>query len=97
MKKPQIQLFQGDCLELIKDQPKARLLLTDIPYEEVNRNDNGLRNLNKEKADKKNFELMEFLLAIYEKADIFIIFCGNKQYSTIYKFFSEKQGRKKAQ
>ena len=89
------ELLQCDCLELMKDQPYARLLLTDIPYEEVNRKDNGLRNLNKEKADEKTFELLEFLPAIYEKADIFIIFCGNEQYSTIYKFFAEKQKQRK--
>lgn len=90
-----INLMHGDCLELMKDQPKARLILTDIPYEEVNRKDNGLRNLNKDKADDKTFELSEFLPAIYEKADIFVIFCGNEQYSTIYKFFAEKQRQKK--
>lgn len=37
----------GNCLEVMKNISKQRLLLTDIPYEEVNRNDNGLRNLNK--------------------------------------------------
>ena len=42
-----IDLRQGDCLDLMKDIPKQRMLLTDIPYEEVNRKDNGLRNLNK--------------------------------------------------
>lgn len=71
------------------------MLLTDIPYEEVNRKDNGLRNLNKEKADIKTFDLNIFLNTIYDKADIFIIFCGNEQYSTIYKFFSTKQKQKK--
>lgn len=50
-----IDLKCGDCLEIMKDIPKQRLLLTDIPYEEVNRKDNGLRNLNKEKADIKTF------------------------------------------
>ena len=89
------RLHRGDCIELLKEQPYARLLLTDIPYEEVNRKDNGLRNLNKENADEKTFELSEFLPIIYEKADIFIIFCGNEQYSTIYKFFAEKQRQKK--
>lgn len=49
-----MQLIHGDCLEL--EIPKCRLLLTDIPYEEVNRHDNGLRNLNKEKADEKNLK-----------------------------------------
>ena len=90
-----LDLRCGDCLELMKDIPKQRMLLTDIPYEEVNRKDNGLRNLNKDKADIKTFDLDIFLNTIYEKADIFIIFCGNEQYSTIYKFFSTKQKEKK--
>ena len=86
-----MKLICGNCLEEMKNIEKARLLLTDIPYEEVNRKDNGLRNLNKDKADIKTFDLKIFLNTIYEKADIFIIFCGNEQYSTIYKFFSTKQ------
>ena len=90
-----IDLRCGDCLEIMKDIPKQRMLLTDIPYEEVNRKDNGLRNLNKDKADIKTFDLDIFLNTIYDKADIFIIFCGNEQYSTIYKFFSTKQKEKK--
>ena len=90
-----MKLIHGDCLEAMKSLPNCRLLLTDIPYEEVNRADNGLRNLNKNKADDKTFELAEFLPAIYDKADIFVIFCGNEQYSTIYKFFAEKQKAKK--
>jgi DNA modification methylase len=88
-----IDLILGNCLE--KKIPKCRLLLTDIPYEEVNRYSNGLRKLDKEKADEKTFEISVFLEHIYESADIFIIFCGNKQYSQIYKFFSEKQKQKK--
>ena len=90
-----IELLQGDCLEIMKDLPYGRLLLTDIPYEEVNRADNGLRNLNKGKADEKTFELSEFLPLVYEKADIFVVFCGNEQYSTVYKFFAEKAKQKK--
>lgn len=79
----------------MKNIEKAKLLLTDIPYEEVNRNDNGLRNLNKDKANIKTFNLDVFLNTIYSKADIFIIFCGNEQYSTIYKYFSAKQKQHK--
>jgi len=88
-----INLFDEDCMGI--NLPNCRLLLTDIPYEEVNRNDNGLRNLDKNKADNKTFELDNFLNHIYESADIFIIFCGNKQYSKIYSYFSIKQKQKK--
>ena len=35
--------------------------LTDIPYDMVNRADNGLRNLNKDKADIITFDLDSFL------------------------------------
>jgi len=85
---------QGDCLEVMKDIPdkSVDLTLTDIPYEEVNRKDNGLRNLNKENADIKTFEIMDFIKEVdrITKGTI-IIFCGNEQYSTIYRFFSDKQ------
>lgn len=89
--KDKVVLLKGNCLELMKDIPKQRMLLTDIPYEEVNRKDNGLRNLNKEKADIKTFEIKDFLNIIYDKADIFIIFCGQNQISEIFNYFNEKQ------
>ena len=69
-------LILGNCLE--KEIPKCRLLLTDIPYEEVNRKSNGLRKLDKENADKKTFEIEEFLNHIYNSFDICIIFCRLK-------------------
>lgn len=86
-----VQLINGNCIDEIKKINKCKLLLTDIPYEEVNRNDNGLRNLNKGKADIKTFELDTFLDTIYDKADTFIIFCGQNQLSTIFNYFNNKQ------
>lgn len=84
------ELVQGDCTEV--DLPQSRLLMTDIPYGEVNRASNGLRNLDKGAADEETFELEKFLEKIYPTADIFVIFCGNEQYSSIYKFFAGKAG-----
>lgn len=86
-----IDLRQGDCLGLIKEVPKVKLLLTDIPYGEVSRKDNGLRNLNKGVADVLTFDIQLFLETIYNKADIFIIFCGKGQFSEIYNFFADKK------
>jgi len=88
-----IKLIHGDCLK--HNIPKCKLLLTDIPYEEVNRKDSGLRNLNKEKADEKTFEIIEFLNHIYESFDICIIFCGQNQMSEIFTYFNDKQKLKK--
>lgn len=72
------------------DIPKCRLLLTDIPYGKVSRESGGLRNLNKGDADIETFNVTEFLNHIYDSADVFVIFCGNEQYSTIYDFFNIK-------
>lgn len=76
-------------LPKIKDNG-IRLLLTDIPYGVVNRNDNGLRNLDKGKADITTFNLMEFCEAIYPKADIFAIFCAKEQLSELCSYFNAK-------
>lgn len=83
------ELYNDNCMNITL--PKCKLLLTDIPYGEVNRNDGGLRNLNKGGADIETFDLNEFLEHIYPSFDICTIFCGNEQYSTIYKYFSQKQ------
>lgn len=87
--------YNMDCLDgmrLMKQQGlKADMLLVDIPYGEVNRKDNGLRNLNKKTADICGFDLKEFLDLVYEVVDgVFIIFCGTEQVSFIRKFFVNK-------
>ena len=87
-------IFNTDCMELmssIKQGGVFDVTLTDIPYSEVNRKDNGLRNLDKSNADILTFDIKTFLEETYRltKGTI-IIFCGNEQYSTIYSFFNEK-------
>lgn len=73
----------------------VHLTLTDIPYGVVNRDSNGLRNLNKEGADVMTFELQDFLSEVYRvTSGTIIIFCSKEQISEIYKFFDEKQKKK---
>lgn len=71
------------------------LTLTDIPYNVVNRDSNGLRNLDKEQADIMTFNLKEFLDEVFRvtKSTI-IIFCGKEQVSPIHKYFADKQDKK---
>lgn len=88
-----VKLFNDDCMKV--QLPKVRMLLTDIPYGEVNRQDNGLRNLDKGSADLVTFEINDFLNHIWDSADIFVIFCGAEQMSSIYSFFASKQKNKK--
>ena len=87
-------IFNTDCMEFmsgIQTGGVFDITLTDIPYAEVNRKDNGLRNLDKSNADILTFDIKRFLEEIYRltKGTI-IVFCGNEQYSTIYSFFNEK-------
>ena len=89
-----IKLLQGDCMELMNNIPNESidLVLTDIPYNVVNREDNGLRKLDKENADILTFDLQEFLEQIYNKTkSTIIIFCGKEQVSIIHSYFNDKQ------
>lgn len=88
------KLYNMDCMKYMKTVGGGQfdLTITDIPYGEVNRSSNGLRNLDKESADILTFNLQDFLNKVYEvtKSTI-IIFCGKEQLSEIHKFFSDKQ------
>jgi DNA modification methylase len=92
------EIFNIDCMEYMKTMTanSVDLTLTDIPYGEVNRKDNGLNNLNKGNADIVTFSLKEFLDEVYRitKSTI-IIFCGRGQLSDISKYFDEKQKQNK--
>ena len=93
-----IKLLQGDCMELMNNIPNESidLVLTDIPYGEVNREDNGLRKLDKENADVLTFDLTNFLEQLYDKAkSTIIIFCGKEQVSLIHSYFNDKQKKGK--
>ena len=83
-----------DYMKIMPDDC-VHLTLTDIPYGVVNRDSNGLRNLNKEEADVMTFDLSDFLSEVYRvTSGTIIIFCSKEQISEIYKFFDEKQKKK---
>ena len=86
---------RGDCLKLMKFLPdnSVNLTLTDIPYDGVNRASNGLRVLDKSKADIITFNLNEFLEEVYRVTKGTIsIFCGQNQLSEIFDYFKVKDG-----
>lgn len=89
------KIYNMDCLEGLKKLPNdyVDVTLTDIPYNEVNRKSNGLRNLDKEKADVFNLDMNTLLLEIQRvTSGQIIIFCGRKQFSEIYSFFAKQKG-----
>lgn len=90
-----VDLRQGDCLEIMKEfaDNSVDFNLTDIPYDAVNRNSNGLRKLDKENADILTFDLTTFLDEAYRiTKNSIVIFCGKEQFSDIYAYFAQKQG-----
>ena len=84
------KIICGDCLEIMKGMPDkcVDLVLTDIPYNEVNRESNGLRNFDKGVADSAVFDMCLFLGAINRvcRGSIYV-FCGTEQVSVIRKTF----------
>jgi len=90
------RLYNMDCMELLNQMDKdyVHLTLTDIPYNVVNRDSNGLRNLDKKEADVMVFDLVDFLDEIYRVTQgTAIIFCGKEQLSPIHGYFANKQER----
>ncbi len=89
------KVYNCDCMDLMQSMKlqgiMADCLLTDIPYDEVNRESHGLRILDKQNADILSFDLDDYLNRVYEVVNgVFIIFCGIEQVSQIRKFFVDK-------
>ena len=87
-------IYNENCLEGMKKLPdnSVDMLLTDVPYGEVNRaKESGLRKLKKGDADIVAFNLQELLREVYRiVSGSFYIFCGIEQISPIRKFFRKK-------
>ena len=79
-------IYNMDCLEGMKAIPDGSVdcVCTDIPYNEVNREDNGLRTLDKDKADIGDFDIIDLtrILCNKSKGSVYM-FCGINQVSAI--------------
>ena len=90
---PTGQIWQGDCTRLLPQIPDnhVALVLTDIPYNNVNRPNNGLHRFDKGNADVLTFDLEPFLDDIYRVCrGSFYIFCEIGQVSLIRDYFLNK-------
>ena len=87
------KIYNEDCLEGMKRIPDGSVdcIVTDIPYNECNRADNGLRNLDKDKADIGMFDVDMLTKNLCDKTKGSIyMFCGFNQVSTIRQAMSKK-------
>lgn len=89
------QIFNEDCIDYMAKMKNESVdfTITDIPYNAVNRQSNGLRNLDKSTADILTFELQVFLESVYRiTKNSIVVFCGKEQFSEIFSFFANKKG-----
>lgn len=85
-------LAQGDCMPTLQRMraDSVDLVLTDIPYGEVNRKSSGLRNLDKGAADTLTFDLHDFTRQLIRVCrGSFYVFCGIEQVSPLARYFTE--------
>ena len=71
-----ITIYHGDCADIVPELGRFDLLLTDIPYGEVNRDSNGLRNLNKGVADLETHPIKRVAEMLSGIASSAYAFCG---------------------
>ena len=86
-----VRLMEGDCMMHLGSlhYGSVKLVLTDIPYGEVNRESGGLRSLNKGDADHETFPLDHFVNELVRVCDgSFYVFCGVEQVSPLVQMFS---------
>lgn len=78
------ELYCGDCLEVLSVLPKVDAVITDPPYNEVNRESGGLRNLDRKGADSLPVDCSRLapLLAAVSTGCVYI-FCGTEQVSEL--------------
>jgi DNA modification methylase len=89
----ELKLENIDCLVGLKKLKKdsVGMILTDIPFNVINRPSNGLRKLNKENADILTFDLKKFLKECVRVCGGSIyIFCSSEQVSFIRDFLVKK-------
>lgn len=88
-----LTLYNDDCSKILPTlgDRSVDMVLTDIPYDEVNRASSGLRELDKGVADEMTFDL-EFVLteAVRVTKGSLYIFCGINQVSPIREHFTKE-------
>ena len=97
------KIIQGDCIEVMQDIPdnSIDMILTDIPYNEVNNNKScldrakykgQLRKYHKVIADKSTFNLKLFMKECDRLCNgSMYIFCGLKQAGILIEYFKTER------
>jgi len=87
-------MLRGDCVEILKTIPdnSVELIVTDPPYNEVNRVTNGLREIDKGVADSEKIDI-DYLVSEFSRICIgsIYVWCGIEQVSQWRKAFVDNK------
>jgi site-specific DNA-methyltransferase (adenine-specific) len=78
-----ITIYHGDCREVLPSLPPVDLVLTDLPYGEVNRDSGGLRGLDKGSADTETFTPQWAATQAARLGKSVYLWCGMEQVSDL--------------
>lgn len=87
------RIICADAIEYIKRIPdnSVPLILTDIPYDVVNRESSGIRNFDKGDADQLNFDLNDLVVELERiSSGSIYIFCSTEQVSFLRGYFDQR-------
>jgi len=90
------RIHHGDGVEFMKNQDDntCKSVMTDIPYGVVNREDNGLRSLDKDDADEMTFDIDTAIREMKRiSTDSIYIFCAQQQSSYVMRQLEELSTR----
>lgn len=83
-KMPTVQIIHGDCLEVLKTLPSGSVdaVVTDPPYNKVNRDTGGLRSIDKGGADSRPVNIPELAAEFARvcRGSVYV-WCGTEQVS----------------
>jgi site-specific DNA-methyltransferase (adenine-specific) len=97
------KIYNTDCIGFMEEMPSNSVdfTLTDIPYDAVERDTNGLSSLSSlddmGAADYLTFDIKAFCDQVFRVTKNSIcIFCSKEQFSQIFNYFSAKPGTTRA-
>jgi site-specific DNA-methyltransferase (adenine-specific) len=86
------KIIFDDCIKVMKSMNVSSVdhTITDIPYDVITRESNGIRNFDKEEADELIFNLEVFVKECTKVTkDTLMIFCASEQVSILSELFKD--------
>lgn len=91
-----VTIYHGDCREVLPTLAPIDLVLTDPPYNAINRATGGLRVIDKGEADSAPIDIPSLAKAFMGLAPSVYVWCSSEQYSQWFSALLENGGTPRA-